>query len=382
MRKVLAALVGLLVVLGIAAFGATRSAVDPRAAACTKTVSKGSEIAGALSEGGTVCLTAGTYPRLELDNVKPSSATLEPVEGASVTIDGIQMQLDSNLTVKGLNLKGIYLEQGDSYITIEDDTWRAAECGVFAYGWEGYEVEHITIKHNLMEDLNFSGSEGTCSGAGVVMIGHVKDFTIDNNQIGPGIAGHYTQTGGIEGLQENGNTFLGPSNHLEHGSADHQNVFQDFGESKNVEFDDNVLRHTGTNGGSILLEHGQMKNVQLDNNLFEEDAEGYSVQIYPTEGLEFAHNTVVNSHWGVYFRAAEPEDETHGDDYTVTDNVVVGNTGGTPDLTELGCSSSCDFSHNATSDGSADGEGSVDDWKPSWRGDFFPVGLPFAARSR
>ena len=129
-----------------------------------------------------------------------------------------------------------------------------------------------------------------------------------------------------------------------------------------------------------------MHNVQVDNNLFDEDAEGYSVQIYPAEGLEFAHNTVVNSHWGVYFRAAESggNNETHGDDYTVEDNIMVGNTGGGSDVTEFGCSSSCSFNHNVTSDSSANGEGSIDRWAPLWQPSslFLPLGLPFEAGYR
>ena len=89
------------------------------------------------------------------------------------------------------------------------------------------------------------------------------------------------------------------------------------------------MRNTETNAGSLLFQEGQMHNVKVDNNLFDHDAEGYSVQIYPVEGLEFAHNTVVDSTWGVYFRTAEPpRDNSYGDNYDVVDNIFVGNTGG------------------------------------------------------
>jgi hypothetical protein len=146
------------------------------------------------------------------------------------------------------------------------------------------------------------------------------------------------------------------------------------------------MRNTGTNGGSLLFQEGQMKNVKVDNNLFDHDADGYSVQIYPVEGLEFTHNTVVGSHWGVYFRKAEGPDQSYGDDYNVTDNIFVENdkSGGAPDVAEEGCSSNCDFDYNVSSDDSAEGAHSIKNWTPQWLNTTFylPIGLPFEAGYR
>jgi hypothetical protein len=363
--------------------------------ACTSTVSETTNLAGALSEaraGAAICLSGGSYGALTLDNIKPpGNVTLEPVEGATVTIDGIEMQLDSNLTIKGFQLSGgVSVTQGASNLTFQDNHTSNTECGYLFYGWPGYSISHIQVLENTMEHLNFSGAEEVCSGAGVVFIGTVSNFTIDDNTIGPDIADHYTQTGGIENLQEDGNTFLGPSLRYEHDAGeeenDHQNILQIFGESSNVEFSNNIMRNTGTNAGSLLFQEGQMKNVKVDNNLFDHDADGYSVQIYPVEGLEFTHNTVVGSHWGVYFRKAEEPDQSYGDDYNVTDNIFVENdkSGETPDIAEEGCSSNCDFDYNVSSDDSAEGAHSIRNWTPQWLNTTFylPLDIPFEAGYR
>jgi hypothetical protein len=359
----------------------------PISSNCTKTIQSIGNLSNSIDEvgsnGGTVCLGSGNYGEINLANVDPQkNVSIQPTSGANVTVNGVGLQLDSNLTFRGLNLSsGVSATQGDSNLVFQGNIIKNTVCGFFFYGWEHYKVSNIQILENTMENLNFTGSESTCSGEGVVFIGNVNNFVIDNNTFGPKIANHYTQTGGIENLQENGNLFQGPSLRSSHGESDHQNVLQIFGSSKNVEFSNNILRNTGTNAGSLLFQEGQMKNVKVDNNLFDHDAEGYSVQIYPIEELEFVHNTVVDSHWGVYFRSAEPRDESHGDDYKVTNNIFVGNTGTTPDVSENGCSSNCEFDYNVSGDSSAGGSHSVKNWKPDWMEEIYyqPVGLTFSA---
>ena len=364
----------------------------PRRPACNNTVSGSSTVAGALSSaspGSAVCLSAGSYTTLTLDNINPAgNVTLEPAEGAAVEIEGMNMASDSNLTIIGFELHaGIDVREQDSNLIFSENLTRESECGYFLYGEGNSGISNVQILDNRMEDLDFTGPEGTCSGEGVVFIGKVSNLTIDGNTIGPHIANHYTHTGGVQGLREDGNTFLGPSLRSHHGSSDHQNILQIFGSSTNVEFSNNVMRDTETNAGSLLFQEGQMYNVKVDNNLFDHDAEGYSVQIYPVEGLEFAHNTVVDSHWGVYFRQAEPpRDSSYGDNYDVVDNIFVGNTGGTPDVTEKGCSSACTFDYNVSGDRSATGPHSVDNWAAHWSEAppllYQPLGLPIEAGYR
>jgi hypothetical protein len=89
----------------------------------------------------------------------------------------------------------------------------------------------------------------------------------------------------------------------------------------------------------------------------------------------------------VYFRVAEPpRDNSYGDNYNVIENIFVGNTGGTPDVTENGCSSACTFDYNVSGDRSATGPHSVDGWAPHWNEAlpllYQPLGLSIEAGYR
>jgi hypothetical protein len=323
---------------------------------------------------------------LTLTNVRPSGgATLQPAPGASVTLGGGHLRNDSHIAIRGFTLtEGFEVVEGGSYLAFEGNREPHGVCGFEFFAYSGGVVEHVTIKNNVLEDLNFTGSEGLCSGVGVVMVSEgtpPNHFLIEGNTFGPHIADHYIQTGGMNNLEVIGNTFKGPSLRYEHGSLDHQNVLQDFGGGENIKFDDNQVLATGSNGGTILLQgEGEKHNVEVSNNLFTED-EGFSIQIYPVDGLTFTHNTVVKSQWGVLLRAAEASDNTHGENYNVSYNVVA-ETRENGGLTIAGCSSSCSYNHNVTSDSTATGEGSIDNWKPSWTGVYIPVGLPFEAGYR
>ena len=113
-------------------------APPPRRPACNHTVS-GSAVAGALSSasaGSAVCLSAGSYGTLTLDNINPAgNVTLEPAEGAAVEIEGINMASDSNLTVSGFELHaGIDVREADSNLVFSENLTRESECGYFLYG--------------------------------------------------------------------------------------------------------------------------------------------------------------------------------------------------------------------------------------------------------
>lgn len=369
--------------LGHSVFGGS---AKPTATLCTHSIHENSELNAAIAAGGTTCLAAGEYAFHEMDNVKPTTrAILTASPGARVTLDGIRWESDENITVRSIRLKNVELLEEDKSIRFEGDFWHEADCGIYEFAWEHKTMEYIEVLHSTFEDINWPlVPEATCTGQGLTAItdptGTTKHLVIDDNTFGPYIADHYTQVGAVEDFEENGNTFVGPSVRYEHGEEVHQNILQLFDTATNVTFDNNRMIRSGTNAGSLLFQgNGQKHNVQVNNNLFDEDAEGYSVQIYPIEGLEFEHNTIVRSHWGVFFRHAETADETLGDDYTVTNNIIVENTGNTANIVEEGCTTSCEFDYNVTSDTSATGSHSVTDWTPSWHGEFLPLGLSFDA---
>jgi hypothetical protein len=280
----------------------------------------------------------------------------------------------------------VYVTQGASNLTFAHNHTSYTECGYFFYGWSGYSVSHMYVLNNTMDHLDFNGSENVCSGQGVTFIGNVDHFTINGNTLGPYIANHYTQTGGIDTLQEDGNTFLGPSCRYGVHSTDcwgnhdatvdiHQNILQIFGDAQHIDFSNNVMRNTGTNGNSILLEttppgQATISDVTIHNNLFDHDADGTSVDICPVQGLTFTNNTVVGTlGWGTMFRNLDNSTcgmSANGSNYNVTHNIFV-LTSGSPALSEGGCGTNCTFDYNVTNDATATGARSVDNWTPSWQ---------------
>ena len=145
--------------------------VLPPRPACTKTLSSSSGLASALSSasaGSAVCLSAGNYSTLTLENINPAgNVTLEPAEGASVTIAGINVKLDSNLTIRGFHFShGVYVTEGASHVTFEENLTSNTECGYFIYGSEGHEVSYMQLLDNTMEYLNFTRQGRNLLGCG------------------------------------------------------------------------------------------------------------------------------------------------------------------------------------------------------------------------
>jgi hypothetical protein len=365
----------------------------PPPVSCMRTLSVGDDVAGALasaSPGATVCLSAGVYSGLTLNNIAPSSnVTLAAAPGATVSIGGISMTGDANLTVSGFQFTDqVSVLYSGSNLTFENNR-TSNVLDISAYyilGNAGVSISHIQVLNNVMDHLDCVSPCGT-GGQGVTFIGLVDHITIEHNTIGPAIANHYTQTGGVNGLVEDYNTFLGPSIRYAHPEV-HQNLLQVFGSSSNIEFSDNVARDTGTNGNSVLLEttppeHATISNVTIHNNLFDHETDGVSYDICPVQGLTFTNNTVVGSVWGTIFHPLDSSTcgmASAGSNYTVTNNVFAETTKAA-DSSPDGCTTSCTFDYNVTSDGSAVGSHSIGNWTPRW-GDtlnYQPVGLPFAA---
>ncbi len=439
----------MLALLALTGCGEARS---QSAGACTNTFQPGSSwasIGSALSNAGAkVCLGAGSYPEGTLADVAPSrTSTLTAAPGATVTVEGLQIVGDSpasaHLIIENLHFSDrVAVREYGSHIAFRHNTVNGSgrEIGAFeVIGSAAVGVSHISFEDNRMEHLECGATCPAPVGACGTFLGNVSHITFSHNVCGPYISAHYTQAGGISHLNEQYNTFLGPSARYRTKSPDdeegvHQNILQVFHSSEYITFSNNVVRNTGANGNSILLENtpeagagpASFKHTVVENNLFERDADGQGPGFCPQEGLTFAYNTEVisipeASFAGTVFSqqssAAETSGCTPGHDYNVEHNLFVeipcthivpgfleggvkregqpctghssadlvyGGTGA-----GLACERSCRVDHNVTSDRSADIPGathSIVDWAPAtpegWRRRFRHTEMgPYGLRS-
>jgi len=374
-----------------------------------------------------VCLTTGSYPEGTLADVAPSrTSTLIAAPGATVTVEGLQVvgnrPASTNLVIQGLHFSNrVAIREYGSHIAFRHNTVNGSgrEIGAFeVIGNAALGASYISFEDNLMEHLECGASCPAPVGACGSFLGNVSHITFSHNVCGPYISAHYTQAGEIRHLNEQYNTFLGPSARYRTKTPDdeegmHQNILQVFHSSEYITFSNNVVRNTGANGNSILLENtpeagagrASFKHTVFENNLFERDADGQGPSFCPQEGLVFSHNTEVisipeASFPGTVFNRQSSAEETSGctagHDYRIEHNLFVaipcthivpgfledgvkregqpctgrssadlayGGTG-----SGLACQRSCRIDHNVTSDRSAAVPGSrhsIVGWAPA-----------------
>ena len=385
----------------------------PPAPACTSTLAPGSNVNAALQTapgGAVICLASGDYgngSEFDLDHITPASTvTLEAAPGAIANMGWMNINTMSNVVIRGLYLNGgASLTNAATNVVLGYNTVsgnNGAGTGFYFYGngqqQSGIQVIGNQIDHLAPSDLSPPGA-GQCitvNGGG----GMEHNFTFNYNICGPGMANHYSQFGGIDGLTEDYNYFVGPAAAEAISQNEHNNVLQIFGGGDNIDFSHNVVRDTDSRGQTVLLQTGHFSNVTVNNNLWDEDRKclslsancaSYAFGMCAATNLQFNYNTVVNSDYGIQVTNSVLTDSSgnptgctnQGNNYTVTHNIVVG-TGDNVGITYNECRSSCTFDYNVTDDSSAHQGGSthyMTGWKPHWtdQTSYQPVGLPFAA---
>ena len=395
------------------AVGAVRYAPKATAArlgqTCTRTVGPHADLEGALRHArghAVLCLRAGSYAaggQIYLSHITPTATvTLRPTPGATVKLGWLELAADvRNLTVEGFVLTRGAADVGPAAnVTFRANTVSGADgatSGFYFYGDGGLQ-RNMHVLGNRMSYLAPADLAPPGAGQCVTVSGggsEERDFDISHNVCGPGIGDHYVQVGGIDGLTEDYNEFLGPAAPEALQDQAHNNVLQIFGDSENVEFSHNVIRGSESRGQEILIEEGRFVHVNIDDNLFVGaprclrywNCYSYALGMCATDGLWFQHNTVIGYHWGVQVThsGGSPGCLASGRDYQVTHNIVVG-TNDNSDITYGECEQRCVFDYNVTSDRSARQGGArhyVIDWRPRWRNrtTFGPLGLPFQAGS-
>lgn len=365
-------------VSGCSSDSAPRRSADTAGTGCSQRLSPGADVGEAISgaqAGSVICLSPGVYPQLKLSGVQPTGyVTLRSASGRSARVAGIEAQQVSHLRFADLTVRGpIAIVQSAHDVEVLKDDIGGSTCGVYLYSWSGQHVQGIDVRDNYIHDLDFTGGEGPCSGYGIQASGGVSDVAISNNTIAR-VANDYVQLGGGSDWNVSHNLFLGPSLRYAH-AAVHQDLWQVFGGGSNLRFLDNVARRTATQE-SLLFQLGNYRDVTVTGNLFDHDSAGYSVQMFQIQGLTFTYNTFVGSHWGVVFRADDP-DTGPGSGYRVQGNIFAATSGGTPGVSEWRSFGTYDY--NVSQDGSASGKHSVRRWRARWTGDYRPVCLPIAA---
>lgn len=371
---------------------------------CSETAIPAADLAQrimAASPGSAVCFKPARWSSSEqvsLSHVHPLGVvTLQPLPGGIAHLGPLTLSDVSNLVVQGFALDGgVSVVNGATNLQFSHNFISGASRGFYFYGngeqQSGIKLLSNRIDHVEPQDLSPPGAGQCVTVHGGAALEH--HFTISGNRCGPGIANHYTQFGGIDGLVEDDNTFLGPAAAEALSTQKHNNVLQVFGSSDNIDFSHNLLDRTQARGQEVLIEEGRFSDVSISHNLFVGDPHclrnnvcpSYADGLCAAEGLKFSYNTVVGYRWGVIVTnslGGRTGCLPAGTNYRVTHNIVVGTTDH-PDIAFAECSRSCAFDYNVTDDLTAAQDGSrhyVVRWRPHWaRGGWFrPLRLPFPA---
>jgi len=347
---------------------------------CTQTLSSGS-LSNAISSapgGAVICLNSGSWS-FDLSGVnKSSTVTIRSADGTTASL-GYSLMIDSsNLRFQGLKFTGgAELVGSTDHIEFHDNEF-TGEFGIRANGDEansGTEVTDVVIDGNYLHDLDYTGSQGSAGGYGIIAVNGVEHFVIADNTI-ESVAADYIQSASPVDFTVDHNTFLGPSLVDGH-PQEHQDLWQIFGGGDDITFTDNVARNTGTHE-SLLFQEGSFSNVVITNNLFDHDSRGYTCQLYQSTGLIFRNNTIVGSRWGCLFR--DYANKAAGSGYQVDHNIFADTQDDVDVSTEGRAKNWGTYDYNVSSDNSAGGANSIRNWSPQWSDavNYIPEGAPLS----
>ncbi len=349
---------------------------------CTQTLSPGANLSTAISNasaGAVICLNGGSWS-FSLSQVSKSNyVTVQSSSGQTAKLGYSILNKSKYLRFRSLKFTGGVEMVGSSNNIEFLDNEFTGPFGIRANGDGasfGTEVTDVTIDGNNIHDLDYTGTQGTADGYGIIAVNGVERFTITDNTI-KSVAADYIQSASPTDFTVDRNTFLGPSlvgNHPQ----EHQDLWQIFGGGDDVTFTNNVVRNTGTHE-SLLFQEGSFSNVVIENNLFDHDSRGYTCQLYQSTGLIFRDNTIVGSRWGCLFR--DYASKAPGSGYQVDHNIFADTEDDVDVSTEGRAGSWGTYDYNVSSDGSASGSHSVRNWSPLWVDtiNYSPKGLPFSA---
>ncbi|HSZ68828.1 MAG TPA: right-handed parallel beta-helix repeat-containing protein [Solirubrobacteraceae bacterium] len=265
----------------------TSGTTPPPSPACTQTVSSVASAASAVSSaaaGSAICLTAGSYGHLTVSGSHSGNVTVEPVPGASVSLEGATVASSSSyITIHDFDIGGgVNLGYGDSHITVDHNNINGQ-----APGGTGEGVEDLTVNCSAPNAPYYSGCTSTAPDT---------YLTIDGNQIhGYGMGGtedaihlnnweHVTITANdIYNLEEHGN---------------HTDAMQSVFGGHYMTFERNYEHDNQSQG--FFIKDGDASEVAVNDNLFVRNNNEpslypggeYNIQVFNTTGLAITNNTV------------------------------------------------------------------------------------------
>jgi hypothetical protein len=301
---------------------------SPPSPACTQTTSSVSSAASAASSaaaGSAVCLTAGSYGHLSLSGKHSANVTVEPVPGASVSLEGASIASNSSyITIHDFNIGGgVNMGYGDSHITIDHNNINGQ-----APGGGGEGVEGLTVNCSAPNAPSYSGCTTTAPDSYI---------TINGNQIhGYGMGGtedaihlnnweHITITANdIYNLEEHGN---------------HTDAMQSVFGGHYMTFAYNYEHDNQAQG--FFIKDGDASEVTVNENLFLRNNNEpelypggeYNIQVFNTTGFTATNNTVWDGQDDILRAEGAAEALTANFNHNVEQDLAVLHEGGGPAYT-------------------------------------------------
>ncbi len=275
--------------------GSTPAKQPPPSAACTQTAASVSSAAAALasaSAGAVVCLAGGAYGALDLSGTHSGNVTIEPVPGASASVEGVDVaEGASYITIHNFTITGgVSLAAGNSYITIDHNDIDGQGPGGIGEG-----LQTLAVNCSAPNAPGYSGCTSTAPDTYI---------TINGNKIHG--YGETYDDGGVEESTEDA-IHLNDWEHVaitandiydleEHG--EHTDAMQSVFGGHYMTFAYNYEHDNQSQG--FFISDGDASEVTVTENLFlRNDNEPelypggeYNIQVFNTTGLAITDNTV------------------------------------------------------------------------------------------
>jgi hypothetical protein len=262
---------------------ASPTKLPPPSPACARTVSSVSSAASAVSAASgetAICLTAGAYGHLSLSGAHSGNATVEPVPGSSVSLEGVSIAANSSgITVHDFTISGgVSLAAGDSHITVDHN-----DINGQGPGGDGEGVETLSVNCAAPNAPTYSGCTSTTPDTYLTINGNkIHGYGEGNTEDAIHLNDweHVTVTANdIYNLEEHGN---------------HTDALQSVFGGHYMTFAYNYEHDNQAQG--FFIKDGDASEVTVTENLFLTNNnlgdDEYNVQVFDTAGFTMTNNTV------------------------------------------------------------------------------------------
>ncbi len=307
-------------------------------AACDQTLSTGSNVGSVVSNaaaGSTICLNAGNYGNVTLDNiVKSNTVTLRSTSGNTASIN-LDVGRSQRLTFQNLTITGMYIHNQAIHITLSNSTFTGQlllNLGV--NGGSSYGNADILIDGNSFDNISVCGScyEGRLQ---VMSDNTPTGVTISNNHFGGPGESDGIQLGAYGVVVGPGNVFDGI---VQNGYGRHVDALQGYGQSHTT-----ITGNYFLNGDTYLMMPDGGNTEQITNNVFYSRNGNNGIQLGTHVNDTFIHNTVVNV---MVNMDKKVENTTPSQNTVARNNIMIGTHFKTVDSNNNPACSNCTFDHN------------------------------------